>query len=103
MRMEPTVVHAWASGFERGSRMRTRSAVPLGLMLASVGMVGQTRVKSVKGPEPKTESASLSNHDKNIEAYIELMRADLRKDKAQVTGAVMQLDGNEAAKFWPIY
>ena len=83
--------------------MRLRSAVPLGLILASVGMIGQTPVKSVAGAEPKTESASLSDHDKNIEAYIELIRTDLRKDKAQVMAAVLQLDGDEAAKFWPIY
>ncbi len=49
----------------------------------------------------KTDPAS--NQDKNIRAYIELLRSDVQKGKAQIMGVVMQLDSNESAKFWPIY
>jgi hypothetical protein len=40
---------------------------------------------------------------KNIQEYIELLRADVRQQKSQIMGAIMQLDVSEAAKFWPIY
>jgi hypothetical protein len=40
---------------------------------------------------------------KNIQAYVELMRADVRDQKAEIMGSVMQLDIDDSAKFWPIY
>jgi hypothetical protein len=51
----------------------------------------------------KSDTSVSPDHDKNISAYIELLRHDLRKEKAQVMAAVMQLDADQAAKFWPIY
>jgi uncharacterized protein YqeY len=39
----------------------------------------------------------------NIQAYIDLLRADVRQQKAEMMGAVMQLSAADAAKFWPIY
>ena len=44
-----------------------------------------------------------SNEDMNIRAYIELLRTDVKKSKAQIMGDVMQLDADQAAKFWPVY
>lgn len=41
--------------------------------------------------------------DKNIQEYIELLRSNVRQQKAQIMGAVMQLAPEDAAKFWPIY
>ena len=41
--------------------------------------------------------------NKNIQAYIELLRSDVRQQKAEAMGAVMQLSAADAAKFWPIY
>ena len=46
---------------------------------------------------------AVSNEELNIRAYIELLRTDVRKAKAQVMGEVMQLDAEQAAVFWPIY
>jgi hypothetical protein len=40
---------------------------------------------------------------KNIEEYIELMRENVRQEKAQLLGAVMHLNADQAAKFRPIY
>ena len=40
---------------------------------------------------------------KNIQQYINLLRADVRQEKSQIMGAVMQLDASDAAKFWPVY
>ena len=34
---------------------------------------------------------------------MELLRTDVRKQKANILGQVMLLDADEAAKFWPIY
>jgi hypothetical protein len=41
--------------------------------------------------------------NQNIQAYIELLRSDVRQQKAESMGAVMQLSAADAAKFWPIY
>ena len=40
---------------------------------------------------------------KNIKAYIDLIRSDVRQQKSQLMGVVMQLSAADAAKFWPIY
>jgi hypothetical protein len=47
-------------------------------------------------PAPKSDA-------QNIQAYIDLLRADVRQQKAEMMGAVMQLSAPDAAKFWPIY
>jgi hypothetical protein len=39
----------------------------------------------------------------NIREYITLLRHNVRLEKSQLMGAMMQLDPDEAAKFWPIY
>jgi hypothetical protein len=43
------------------------------------------------------------NKKKNIQEYVELLRSDVRQQKAEMMGAVMQLSAADAAKFWPIY
>src|SRR5262249_44931846 len=45
----------------------------------------------------------LSNEDMNLRAYMELLRTDVRKQKTNIMGQVMQFDTDEASKFWPIY
>ena len=40
---------------------------------------------------------------KNIQEYVNLLRSDVRKQKTQIMGAVLELSPEEAAKFWPIY
>jgi hypothetical protein len=47
---------------------------------------------------PKAEAQK-----ENIQEYIELLRSDVRQQKAEMMGAVMQLSAADAAKFWPIY
>lgn len=41
--------------------------------------------------------------EQNIQEYIELIRSNVRQEKAQIMGSVMQLDATDAAKFWPLY
>jgi hypothetical protein len=51
----------------------------------------------------KTQPAATSNETLNIDAYIKLLRSDVRKDKSQIIGQVMQFDTDQSAAFWPIY
>jgi hypothetical protein len=48
-------------------------------------------------------SALTDAQKKNLQAYIQLMRTNVRQDKAEIMGAVMALNAQDAAKFWPIY
>src|SRR3954447_18590330 len=50
-----------------------------------------------------TASQQTDTQQKNVDEYIELLRSNVRQEKAQVLGAVLELDVAEAAKFWPIY
>ena len=46
---------------------------------------------------------SPSSDPQNIQAYVDLLRANVRQQKAEMMGSVMQLSAADAAKFWPIY
>lgn len=78
------------------------------LITAVVALCGaaaqaQTPSKPVAKAVGLGKSEAASNADMNIRAYIELLRTDIKKEKAQITGDVMQLDADQAAKFWPIH
>jgi hypothetical protein len=54
--------------------------------------------------EPKDNAvAETDNQKKNVQAYIDLLRRDVRQQKAEIMGAVMLLSADDATKFWPIY
>ena len=57
--------------------------------------------------EPKDNAVAASpeadNQKKNVQAYIDLLRRDVRQQKAEMMGAVMLLSADDATKFWPIY
>ena len=64
---------------------------------------GQGQTKAQKpGSTPAASSAS-DDQQKNTDAYIALMRRDVRQEKSEIMGAVMTLNAQDAAKFWPIY
>ncbi len=52
---------------------------------------------------PAAQEAKVDNHEMNLRAYVQLLRQDVQKSKAQIMGTVMQLDSDSAAKFWPVY
>jgi hypothetical protein len=52
---------------------------------------------------PSTASTATAPAEQNLNEYITLLRKDVRSQKFAVMDAVMQLDPDEAAKFWPIY
>jgi len=39
----------------------------------------------------------------NVQEYIHLLRSNVRQQKAEIMGEMMQLSAADAAKFWPIY
>jgi NADH dehydrogenase/NADH:ubiquinone oxidoreductase subunit G len=53
--------------------------------------------------ESNVAAAPQSDAQKNTQAYIDLMRRDVRQQKAEMMGSVMVLSAQDAAKFWPIY
>ena len=48
-------------------------------------------------------SSATSVENKNVKAYIDLLRENVRQEKAEIMGSVMLLSAGDAAKFWPIY
>jgi hypothetical protein len=62
---------------------------------------GNTQSQAAKSQSAKTPATDAQK--KNIQEYIELMRSNVRDQKAEIMGAVMQLNIDDSAKFWPIY
>ena len=58
----------------------------LSLPFAAASLVGQTPVKSQ--PAQKNAAPLIADQDKNIRAYIELLRSDVKKEKTQIVGLV---------------
>lgn len=52
--------------------------------------------------KPTTASAP-ATQQQNLKEYVALLRKDVRSQKFAVMDAVMQLDLDQSAKFWPIY
>jgi hypothetical protein len=55
------------------------------------------------GAAQTSASPNAGAQKKNIQEYIELLRSDVRQQKAEMMGSVMQLSAADASKFWPIY
>ena len=73
------------------------------LLAASPAALAQV---TPKAPATKSQAAKSTGTDaqkKNIQAYIELMRTNVRDQKAEIMGSVMALNAADSAKFWPIY
>ena len=73
----------------------------IALTVSSAGLVGQETVKT--RPADKNQPSLVADQEKNIRAYIELLRSDPRKDRSQLVDSVMQLDAEDAITFWSIY
>jgi hypothetical protein len=69
-------------------------------VVAAAPSRAQTKTQGVEG---KTAAPLESDAQKNMQAYIHLMRSDVRQQKAEIMGAVMLLSAQDATKFWPIY
>ena len=85
-------------------RKQTKYWLSLLLLIACCPVVlAQGKPQAKKPVLPATQPPATAAEKKNIQAYIELMRSDVRQEKSQLMGVVMQLDAADAAKFWPIY
>ena len=61
-------------------------------------------VSQSPGTERQTAPpAATNNKEANVREYTELLHTDVRQQKPQIMGAMMQLDAEQAKKFWPIY
>ncbi|MGC2768946.1 MAG: hypothetical protein WB607_25825 [Candidatus Acidiferrum sp.] len=88
------------SSMNRLKRLLLATAFVLPVVVAPAGRAqtntAKTENKTVTSPEAETQK-------KNTQAYINLLRSDVRQQKAEIMGAVMLLSAQEATKFWPIY
>jgi hypothetical protein len=63
----------------------------------------KTQVTSQTSQNGAAASSSSDEQTKNLQAYITLLRQDVRQQKAEIMGSIMMLSAGDAAKFWPIY
>jgi hypothetical protein len=92
------------SNWKGYTTMNCVNRVFLGAMLAVV--VASTAWAQENAPSNQTKAApspERATQQKNMQAYIGLLRSDVRQQKAEIMGAVMLLSAQDAAKFWPIY
>jgi len=59
--------------------------------------------QSQASTEQGTPTQATDTQKTNVKQYIELLGSDVQAEKAQIMGAVLQLNKEEADKFWPIY
>src|SRR6476659_7554676 len=77
--------------------------VPISSLLLTVAATGQTPQPGKISSAERSDTQPQSNRELNTQAYIDLLRHDVRKEKSQIMGQIMQLDAEESARFWPIY
>ena len=68
-------------------------------LLVSHPAWAQEKIQTGQAATSSAEDAK----EKNLNAYINLLRSDVRQQKAEIMGVVMLLSADDAAKFWPIY
>ena len=92
--------------FHGGYEMKKQTAAWI-LVLTLLAFVSVASSQDNTQPKKNGTQASASpnadDQSKNIQAYIELLRSDVRQQKAEMMGAVMQLSAADAARFWPLY
>src|SRR5215469_7861629 len=73
------------------------------VILHLVGALPVVHAQAKSDQAPSAAAASQDPKDANLEAYIDLLRKDVRQQKSEMMGSVMVLSADDAAKFWPIY
>lgn len=79
------------------------SVVSVFVLMLFLAPPGRSQAKPQKSQTDTAAAANTSTQKTNIQEYINLLRADVRQQKAEIMGAVMALNAQDAAKFWPIY
>ena len=75
-----------------------RRSMLLVVMAVAFGAVAGAQSTEPAKPLPREEA-----RERNLEAYTELLRSDLRTQKVAVVTELMQLTDAEDVAFWPIY
>jgi hypothetical protein len=81
---------------------RVAAAAIFAFLVSGPALTAQDKTPSQKAPA-KAAAAPATPNAQNVDAYIKLLRKDVRSQKSEVMSEVMQLDPDQAAKFWPIY
>ena len=85
-------------------KKRIASWLPFLMLVATCpAALAQVKPQSQGTKDQSAPSAMTDAQKKNIQAYVDLMRADVRDQKAEIMGSMMELNIDDAAKFWPIY
>ena len=84
---------------KKGNALR----LPLFVLLALCPLLFGQQKASHESANQAAPSTPATAQEKNIQEYIELLRSNIRQQKSEIMGSVMQLDVGQAAKFWPIY
>jgi hypothetical protein len=69
----------------------------------TVGSSCMAQTKTQLTEKSTAASPEADTQKKNLQAYVDLLRRDVRQQKAEIMGAIMVLSADDAAKFWPIY
>jgi hypothetical protein len=76
---------------------RTRK-VKVGVFVCA--LIACARLAQAQSTDP---TAAANTRDENLHAYVELLRSDVRAQKAAIITEMMQFTDAEDAAFWPVY
>ena len=79
--------------------------LPTTLFALAILVVAPARSQTTAG-KPQSGATAPTEADtqkKNTQAYLALLRRDVRQEKAEIMGSMMTLSAENSAKFWPIY
>jgi hypothetical protein len=85
------------------SNVKTRFLCSLSLLLVLAPNFAMAQQSTGQSPTLGAAADSKLNRDANIQAYVDLLRADVRQEKVQVLSQVMSFSPADASIFWPIY
>jgi hypothetical protein len=94
-----------AVSFLRRTNVIRKSAITLlviACLVSAPAVRSQANATSQEAPANPSTPAT-SPVQQNLNEYISLLRKDVRSQKSAIMSSVMQLDPDQAAKFWPIY
>ncbi len=73
------------------------------LALLSLTVLAASPAWAQKSGGQAAPAPATTDQEKNLQAYISLIRQNVRQEKAEIMGSVMMLSADDASKFWPIY
>jgi len=82
--------------------MRSRPMSPAVLLMLALALASPALVFG-QAAAPAQPLSRAETRERNLKAYTELLRADLRAQKVAVFTSMMSLSEKEDAAFWPIY